>query len=95
MKLEIKHDIENQRFFTIFEGNEAYLKYIITGEKTINMIKTYVPPELRGKGIAAKVVQAGLLFAQKNNYKVIPTCSYVDTYIEQHPEFSDLLLTGY
>ena len=95
MELEIKHDTYNQNFFTILDSKEAYLKYIITGEKTINMIKTYVPPELRGKGIAAKVVQAGLLFAQKNNYKVIPTCSYVDTYIEQHPEFSDLLLTGY
>lgn len=95
MELEIKHDTYNQKFFTILDSKEAYLKYIITGEKTINMIKTYVPPELRGKGIAAKVVQAGLLFAQKNNYKVIPSCSYVDTYIEQHPEFSGLLLTGY
>lgn len=91
MELEIKHDTYNQKFFAILDGKEAYLKYIFTGPNVINMIKTYVPPELRGKGIAGKVVHEGLLFAQKNNFKIIPTCSYVETYIDRHPEFSSLV----
>jgi hypothetical protein len=57
----------------------------------MDMIKTYVPPELRGKGIAAKIVHAGLLFASENSLKVIPSCSYVESYIRSNSEFESLL----
>lgn len=90
MEFEIKHDIENQKFFTIIDGNEAYLKYIVTSPNLIETVKTFVPPELRGKGIAGKIVKEGLLFAQRNNYKVIPSCSYVEDFILRHPEFDEL-----
>ncbi len=90
MELEIKHDIENQKFFAEIDGNEAYLKYILISPNIIDTIKTYVPPELRGMGIAGKIVKEGLMFAQRNNYKVIPSCSYVEDYILRHPEFEQL-----
>ncbi len=90
MEFEIKHDIENQKFYAVIEKKEAYLKYIITGSGIMNTIKTYVPPELRGKGIAGKIVKEGLMFAQKNNYKIIPSCSYVEDYILRHPEYEEL-----
>lgn len=92
MKLEIKHDAENQKFFAIIEGKEAYLEYIISDLNIINMIKTYVPPELRGKGIAEKIVNAAFLFAKEKKYKVIPSCSYINTYIKRNPEFENLII---
>lgn len=91
-KLEIIHDETNKKFFTIINGSTAYLQYIFINTNTINMIKTYVPVSLRGQGIAAQIVKVALMFAQKNNFKVIPSCSYVETFIERHTEYKNLLL---
>ncbi len=92
MDLEVKHDIQNQKFFILVEGREAYLRYIIGDNNSMNMIKTYVPPDLRNKGIAAKVVLKGMQYARENNLNVIPTCSYVETFLKRHKEFRDLVI---
>ena len=91
MNFEAKHDSENQKFYAKIDGKEAYLRYLIIDGNTMDMIKTYVPPELRGKGIAGIVVKAGMIYAKENNFKIIPTCSYVETFIERHKEFKDLV----
>ena len=92
MDLEVEHDLNNQKFFVLVEGKEAYLRYILGKDGTMNMIKTYVPPELRNKGIAAAVVLKGMQYARENNLSVIPSCSYVDTFIRRHAEFRNLIL---
>jgi predicted GNAT family acetyltransferase len=91
MEFEVKHDLDSQKFFVLVDGKEAYLRYIVGNDNTINMIKTYVPPELRNKGIAAAVVLKGMQYARENNLNVIPTCSYVETFIHRHGEFEDLV----
>ena len=89
--MEIKHDITNQRFYTMVEGREAYLQYLIVDKNVLNYYKTYVPNELRGKGIAGKIVEAALNYARENNLKIIPSCSYVDIFIERNKNFEDLV----
>ncbi len=92
MKIEVKHDVSNNKFAAMLNGKEAYLRYLLVDKVTMNMIKTYVPPELRGQGIAAEVVHAGLEYAKEKGFKIIPTCSYVETYIERHREYKTLLI---
>jgi predicted GNAT family acetyltransferase len=92
MELDIKHDKKNQRFYAILNGKEAKLDYSFVDEETINFRFTYVPLELRGKGIAAKIVEEGLRYAIENNYKIIPSCSYVDLFIERNEKYKNLLL---
>ncbi len=89
--MEIKHDKENQRFYTIVEGREAYLQYLKIDSASLDYYKTYVPSELRGKGIAGEIVESALNYARENNLKIVPTCSYVETFIERHPDFNDLV----
>ena len=91
MQTEVVHDRKDQKFYAIIEGKEAYLRYLIFYENVMDMIKTYVPNELRGRGIAGVIVEQGLKFALENNFRVIPSCSYVDTYIERHPAYKTLL----
>jgi len=52
---------------------------------------TYVPTALRGHGIAEKLVRAGLEYARAEKRKVVPQCSYVDSFIQRHKEFQGLL----
>jgi predicted GNAT family acetyltransferase len=91
MSAEIMHDETDNKFYVVVDGSEAYLRYLVIDKNTIEMIKTYVPPELRDRGLAADIVRRGLNFAEENNLKIIPTCSYVATFIKRHKEFEHLL----
>lgn len=52
---------------------------------------TLVPPELRGRGVAEKLVRAALAEARARGCRVVPQCSYVARFIERHAEYQDLL----
>ncbi len=91
MEFEIIHDKINQSFYSEIEGRRALLDYIMRDDEVIDFTHTYVPIELRGKGIAAKIVREGLEYAKENNFKVIPSCSYVEAYIDRHPEYHNIL----
>ena len=71
--MEIINDKSNNVFISKVDGKEAYLRYVIRGEDLIDFTYTYTPPELRGKGLAEKIVKIGFEYAKKNNLKVIPT----------------------
>ncbi len=91
MDFVVRHDKGNQLFVTAADGKEAYLRYSLKGNDTIDFIYTYVPNELRGKGLAAVVVKEGFKYAEENNLKVIPTCPYVRTFLERHPEYQKFI----
>ena len=91
MELEIQHNKNKSRFFTFVEGREAYLSYEKNGENILNFNHTYVPFNLRGRSIAAQIVGYALEYARENNFKVIPSCSYVRVFIEKNKQFSDLV----
>lgn len=91
MNYEVKHDKENQQFVTTVEGKDAYLRYSMKDENTIDFRSTYVPNELRGNGLAAEVVKEGFRFAEENNLKVIPTCPYIHTFLQKYPEYEKFI----
>jgi hypothetical protein len=51
---------------------------------------TLVPPELGGRGIAAKLVEALIADARAEGFKIQPQCSYVAAAFKRHPEWADL-----
>lgn len=52
---------------------------------------TLVPPEIGGRGVAAKLVEALVADARSQNFRIVPACSYVAVAFRRHPEWSDLL----
>ena len=90
MDIEIKQDTEKNRFVTYVESYEAVVEYTLK-DNVIDLYRTFTPPELRGKGVAGKLVKYALEYAKENNLKVIPTCSYVRGYIERHENYKELL----
>jgi predicted GNAT family acetyltransferase len=52
---------------------------------------TLVPPEIGGRGVAAKLVEALIEDARTHGFRIRPTCSYVAAQFRRHPEWSDLL----
>lgn len=52
---------------------------------------TLVPPEISGRGVAAKLVEALVADAREQGFKIDPHCSYVAAAFKRHPEWAELL----
>ena len=88
--LKVLHLPEQGRFEIRAGGSTAELTYRLK-DGIITFIHTGVPPELEGKGIGSKLARAGLEYARENGWKVRTFCSFVEGYIQKHPEYQDLL----
>ncbi len=92
MTQTVQHDKDKQTFYIEKDFTRAYLAYEQKSDTVLDFRSTFVPEIFRGKGIAADLVKAGLAYATQNHFTVIPTCSYVDTYIKRHQdEYGPLL----
>jgi predicted GNAT family acetyltransferase len=77
----IEHQSNNNRFVLSKSGSECVLDYrlmeIPSGQK-VDFTHTYVPSELRGKGLAELLVEAGLAWAKEQGYEIEASCWYVN-----------------
>jgi predicted GNAT family acetyltransferase len=81
--LSIRHDQAGHQFETTVNGDRAYLAYMDLGKQTLDIYRTFVPNSLRGQGIAAALTEHALQYAERLGYTVIPSCSYVERYMER------------
>ncbi len=86
---KVIHDAAARRFSLATEGRAAVADYELAGD-TVIFTHTFVPPELRGRGLAEKLVRAGLEWARAEKRRVVPACSYVAAFIRRNAEFQDL-----
>jgi uncharacterized protein len=85
---------EQNQFELHASGGPAFLEFIREGEK-LYLTHTETPQALRGKGVAAQLVKHSLQWAKDNGLTVVPSCSYVAHYINNHTEWNSLLSEGY
>ncbi len=89
--MDVHHNTAASRFEASVEGQRCVCQYRVFG-KTMMLTHTGVPQALRGRGIAALLVQAALDHARASQLKVRPDCSYAEVFMRRHPETLDLLL---
>ncbi len=80
--LEVIHSKEASLFEIQIDGHRAHLNYSIEA-KNIILHHTFVPPELRGRGLAAELAEAALRYAEDEGLSVVSRCSYIDRYLER------------
>lgn len=87
----VTHNQEQRRFSLIINGSEAVLDYQLfkvqssSAEPTkIDFTHTWVPPELRGKGLAEKLVREGLQWARNEGFSIQASCWYVAKFLRTH-----------
>jgi predicted GNAT family acetyltransferase len=88
--LDISHEPAAHRFVARIAGVEAVLEYETLDGNTLDYYHTFVPPALRGGGIASQITEYALRHARDNRMRVRPTCPFVARYIRRHPEFQGL-----
>ncbi len=89
-EIQINHDKQAKRFETTIEGQTGYLSYQDKGD-TLVYDHTIVPQALGGHGVGSALAKHALNYAREQNKKVVPQCSFVDAYINKHPEYQDLV----
>jgi predicted GNAT family acetyltransferase len=90
MDESIRHEPDRNRFTLDRSGAVAYITYRQVDAHTLDFDHTFVPPALRGGGIASELTEHALRYARARGAKVIPSCPFVATYLERHPEHRDL-----
>nr|WP_259394810.1 GNAT family N-acetyltransferase [Shewanella sp. SR44-3] len=78
---EVKHLAAEHKFVILINDEQAHLEYQISAD-TINFSSTLVPPALRGKGLAERLVRHGLAWAKTQNLQIHASCSYVQKFLK-------------
>jgi predicted GNAT family acetyltransferase len=89
-EIVVHHNVLERRFEAIVDGHLSVADYVVEAG-TVTFTHTFVPPELRGRGVAEKLVRAALAWAAEEKRRVIPACSYVARFVERHAEFRGLV----
>ena len=87
--IAIRHDAQQQRFDTEADGHAAHLEYRRHGD-VLTITHTEVPEAIGGRGIAARLVQAVVDFAQARGLKIDPRCAYAEAWMRRHPGYGEL-----
>ena len=90
--LDVHHEPAGHRFVARTSAGEAVIEYEPVNATTLAYHHTFVPPALRGGGIASQLAEHALRYARDNAFKVRPTCPFVARYIQRHPEFQSLVV---
>lgn len=75
-----------------FAGSDdtGRLTYKIREEGVRVADHTLVPPSMRGRGVAAQLVERLVADAREEGFKIVPQCSYVEAAFNRNDEWSDL-----
>lgn len=76
-------NIETKRFELIVDGYVAFIDYK-DQDDVIFLIHTESPEELAGRGAATALIEKTLDYIETNNYKLVPLCPLVFSYIKKN-----------
>ena len=82
-------------------GTSGIYEYVVDGARlaeitwiesdgVMTMNHTYVSDELRGQGVAKKLLDEAANYARTNHLKMKPVCSYVVTAFEKSEAYNDV-----
>ena len=90
MPATIRDNTALSRFELDADGVTAFMTYRIAGN-VITLVHTETPVAARGHGIASELIKGVLETVRARGLKIVPRCSFVRAYLDQHPEFRDLV----
>lgn len=80
----VNHSPAETQFSVCVEDAQSVLDYTLAPGRMV-ITHTFVPPQLRGRGIAEALMKAAIAFAQAEKLTIEPVCSYAARYLERHP----------
>jgi predicted GNAT family acetyltransferase len=82
--MAITDNCDASRYEMQVEGHLAIADYRLEGSK-LYVTHVMVPPELRGGGVAAKLMAGVVADATQRGLEIVPICSYAASYLQRNP----------
>lgn len=80
---EVKDNKDQKRFELVVEDQLVFANYRIEGE-TLYINYVEAPVSLRGTGAAGKLMEGIVALAKRENYNIVPICSYAAAWLRRH-----------
>ena len=85
--IQLKLKDNGQGEFVIEQGDVRLAEMeVAVSNGNLTVYHTEVAEELKGKGIASKLLAKMVAYARENKLKVIPLCPYVLAQFKRHPD---------
>lgn len=91
---QIKHsEIGDKGLFVMKQDDErmGILEYKRLSGNEVSAFHTKVEPAFGGQGVGKDLFNALVLWAQENDQKIHPACSFVKKMFERNPDLQELL----
>ena len=80
---DVTDNTAQSRFELNVDGHVAYLEYERT-PNTLTLLHTEVPPEIRGRHIADRLVEAALGIGRSEGRRLVVICPFARAYLRRH-----------
>lgn len=85
------HQAEANRYEALIDGQVVgTLDYSLTGKKMV-IERTETVHDFRGQGVARTLTRFAFDDARTRGLIVDPKCTYAKYFVDQHPEYTDVL----
>jgi hypothetical protein len=79
--------VPDQKRFELRDGDEvAVLTYEEEDDHRVALLHTVVPPAMEGQGVGGRLAETAVGWARDTGLEVVPVCSFVQSWLERHPE---------
>jgi predicted GNAT family acetyltransferase len=91
MAIEVRHNPAQSRYeITIDDRVVGIADYRSDGDRLV-FPHAEIEPSMRGRGLGAELVRGVLDDVRGTGRTVVPQCWYVAQFIDEHPEYGDLI----
>lgn len=92
MPTEVINDAPKRRYELLVDGVQVgYTDYVIKGD-TIVFVHTEIDPSRQESGLGTELVRGALnLVRAETDHRVVAQCTFTAAFIEEHPEYQELL----
>ncbi len=78
----IYNNTNENRYEIITDGHVSFAAYRLQGNQ-LSIDHVFVPEELRGQGMAAKIMEGVVADAKQRGLTIVPVCSYAQAYMQR------------
>ena len=91
MSVEVRDNADGCRYEILVDGRLTGVADYRVSAGTVVFPHTEIDATMRGRGLGATLVGWALDDVRRAGRTVVPICWYVSRFIEDHPEYRDLL----
>jgi uncharacterized protein len=91
MGVEVRENPDSRRFEVLVDGTLGGFADYRTRDGVVTITHSQVERQFRGRGLGGELARQTLDTLRERGARVVPACPFFAAYVEQHPEYDDLV----